>query len=348
MSALSPSVVIFSSSNIGLDIAKKLEAGLGGVAKCKVWNKAMRLSFAISDQVQKLVDDHDFAICVLTGDRDSGQPGELLPSENVLFEAGLCFGRLGPERTFLFCYGDQHRLLPDDLRGVIHVQHTEGEDLARACDRIADAIVKQPSRIRQPHLHAQFNDAVRSIGRRLGQGLDPVSVELIQHSSERASILVAELINRHVDVDMYLQHPDVTECFSRHSKMRIVNRVDHYAKDCLEAEYRGVFRIYYYKTPASFSGVRIHLREDRDLFFLGWYTYTALLPWQEHNASGITLVGGENPCIEVDVSVAESEALSQVFKRQCKSVLRECPAPVFEFREGNIIRSPEPPKPAGN
>ena len=218
MSALKPSVVIFSSSTIGVDIAKKLAGGLGAVAECQIWDTTMHPGRNISEELQKLLDAHDFAICVLTGDRDSGQPGKYLPSENVVFEAGLCYGSLGPKRTFLFCHEEQHRNLPADVGGDIYVSYKEGEDLVKACGGIAKAIINQGRRIRPPRVFRQFNEAFGSIGKQLSQGLDADSAELVQHSSVRASILVSKLINRQVDVDMYLQHPDVAQHFSMHRK----------------------------------------------------------------------------------------------------------------------------------
>jgi len=136
--------------------------------------------------------------------------------------------------------------------------------------------------------------------------------------------------------------PNTFRCTAR----RIIDQIDLYLNDYLgDGKYRGLFRIYYYRTPASFSGVRIHLRRGRNLFFVSWYTYTALdekRAWQEDNASGIKLTGGENPCIDVDDGAPESEAISQLFRKHRQSVLCECPEPVFEFRDGKVNRFLEP------
>jgi hypothetical protein len=140
---------------------------------------------------------------------------------------------------------------------------------------------------------------------------------------------------------LYLQHPDVTGCFSRVNFKRIHDQVNKYAHDMSDGEYRGHFRIYYYRTPASLNGLRIHRREGHDVFFVSWYTYTAVdqnRPWKADDASGIGLAGGDNPCIEVVADGnPESTAISLMFENQTRSARRECTVPILECREGKRV-----------
>jgi predicted nucleotide-binding protein len=180
MSALKPYVVIFSSK-VELKTANKLANALAGVAECHVWREVMQVGGVISLELRRLLKAADFAICVLTGDQDSDRPGTYL-SQNVVFEAGLCFGILGAERTFLFLHKDQSLDLAD-LGGIIYGQYENSEDLAEECIRIAKAINDPRRRISQPGVFLQTSGAFSSVVDRLSRGFDVDRVEMIQHSS---------------------------------------------------------------------------------------------------------------------------------------------------------------------
>jgi hypothetical protein len=338
-----PSVVIFSS-RLGLSVANRLVDILKADAKCHVWEEVMQPSHATIEDLTQTLAIHDFAICVITGDREvPGEPGNLGSSENVLFEAGLSFGTLGRERTFLFRSEDQRPTSPYDLQGINTVPFKEGGDLREACRPITTTIRIKGRRIPEPTIFRKATEAFSSISRRLSEGLNVDRAELIQHSSERVYDLINELMKRQAAVDLYVQDPDVVEDLSRLPRGRVLDRIKQYEHDVHDLNYQKGLRIFFYKTPASFSGVSIKLQDGRTIFLLSWYTYTSFsnLPVPlAPNAAKIKLTGGENVCIEVDDRCPESRAISDLFQTLTTSCQRQSPQPAFECIGGIVIRRP--------
>ena len=66
----------------------------------------------------------DVAVLLLTADDVVEQRGRraAVPRDNLIFEAGLCMGLLGPERTLLVQQLDLELRLPSDLEGITRVR----------------------------------------------------------------------------------------------------------------------------------------------------------------------------------------------------------------------------------
>jgi predicted nucleotide-binding protein len=79
---------------------------------------------SITDHLQSMLDQADFAFLILTGD-DLQATGELNPRLNVVHEAGLFQGRLGFQKAILFleegCQGFSN------LHGVTHIPFSKGK-----------------------------------------------------------------------------------------------------------------------------------------------------------------------------------------------------------------------------
>lgn len=120
MTAQDPAVFIGSSSE-GKVYAEYLQAALEDHCEATVWDQGV---FGLSESsLDALVLESrrvDFAILVLTPDDLMRRRGQEKSSarDNVIFEAGLFVGALGPRRTFLVHARDLQLDLPSDLAGV--------------------------------------------------------------------------------------------------------------------------------------------------------------------------------------------------------------------------------------
>jgi predicted nucleotide-binding protein len=119
VSAQDPAVFIGSSSE-GKPYAEYLQAALEDYCEAAVWDQG---AFGLSESgLTVLVSEAqrvDFAILVLTPDDLTMKRGKESPSaRDVIFEAGLFAGALGPKRTFLAHAKDLELDLPTDLAGI--------------------------------------------------------------------------------------------------------------------------------------------------------------------------------------------------------------------------------------
>jgi hypothetical protein len=122
-SGMKPRIFIGSSSS-GKRIVGALQAALqnsGYDYDIKPWYQgAFGLSETTIESLEKILDNSDFAILILTPDdviikKDETQ---ITPRDNVILELGLFSGRLGRKRTFILCERDAGIGLPSDLFGI--------------------------------------------------------------------------------------------------------------------------------------------------------------------------------------------------------------------------------------
>lgn len=122
-----PSVFIGSSSK-ALPVAEQIGSIIRRSAQAHVWNS----SFSPGEWTLQVLLDHaqhsDFGIFVLARDDNSIINAKALWTvrDNVLFEAGVFMGALGPKRTFLLRPSDAEGLrLPSDLEGLTTVMYNK-------------------------------------------------------------------------------------------------------------------------------------------------------------------------------------------------------------------------------
>jgi hypothetical protein len=146
-----PTVFIASSSegrDVMTTVQTLLEPALSGKAEMRPWPEAFQLTKVYIESLEQLLDTSDFAVMVLTPDDQttSRETETASPRDNVVFELGLFFGRLGRERCFLIKRRDLDLKLPSDLLGIepANFSMSPGQDLVTAlgpaCDRIGAAI----------------------------------------------------------------------------------------------------------------------------------------------------------------------------------------------------------------
>lgn len=117
---MKPSVFIGSSSE-GLPAANAIGKGLQPEAEVTIWDQGIFApSAGTLDSLLKCMERFDFAVFVFTADDlvESMSRTSFAPRDNVVFELGMCFGRLGLRRTFAACQADEHIKTPSDLAGV--------------------------------------------------------------------------------------------------------------------------------------------------------------------------------------------------------------------------------------
>jgi hypothetical protein len=133
-----------------LPIATTLQQQLKDRVEVTVWNEGLfKLSEGTLEALLRFIDRFDFAVLILTADdlTQSDAKTTWVPRDNVVFELGLFYGRLGPRRTFALCDFDEAVKIPSDLKGVtvavIDSRRFHGDRtaaLAAACEEIHSAI----------------------------------------------------------------------------------------------------------------------------------------------------------------------------------------------------------------
>jgi Predicted nucleotide-binding protein containing TIR-like domain len=115
--------VFIASSSEGLEIANAAQGYLLASLRdtdVRVWNWEFDLSATYIESLEKVSNEADFAVLVLTPDdvTTSRVTQTLAPRDNVIFELGLFMGRLGRDRCFILCEDRPDLKLPTDLLGV--------------------------------------------------------------------------------------------------------------------------------------------------------------------------------------------------------------------------------------
>ena len=113
--------VFVGSSGASSRIAQAIHSGLEDIAECTVWTAgAFALATSTLASLQGHLHDSDFACFVFGPDDDATIKGELLkvPRDNVVYEAGLFSGHLGPDRCFVAVPKSVEVHVPTDLAGM--------------------------------------------------------------------------------------------------------------------------------------------------------------------------------------------------------------------------------------
>jgi hypothetical protein len=134
--------VFIGSSNEGRRVAEAVAAGLEGVAKPRLWTGVFQVGGTTLRTLVEQAAQVDFAVVVATADDHVEERGvqRKAARDNILFEAGLFVGALGPERTLLLHPSDLK--LPSDLLGFTTGRYDSEEDLDRPIGQIREAITR--------------------------------------------------------------------------------------------------------------------------------------------------------------------------------------------------------------
>jgi predicted nucleotide-binding protein len=143
--------VFIGSSSEGHEIAEFIQVGLERFVDCKIWDQGLfQLSLGNLENLERSLDDFDFAILVLTPDDLAVKRGveARSPRDNVLFELGLFMGKLGRDRTFMVYQQGLEMHLPSDLAGISAATFPQRSDadlqaaVGSACTKLKSVILR--------------------------------------------------------------------------------------------------------------------------------------------------------------------------------------------------------------
>ena len=130
---MKPRAFIASSSE-GLKLAKALKKQIAHEFDCKIWSEddVFTPSGYTLDSLIEQISLSDLGIFVLTGDDTSRirDKDYIVGRDNVLFEAGLFWGALGRENSFLLRTGEKTFHVPTDLLGLTELRLGSGTPVA--------------------------------------------------------------------------------------------------------------------------------------------------------------------------------------------------------------------------
>ena len=142
--------VFVGSSTEGLEIAHAVQSNLESEAEVRVWSQdVFRPGEHVLESLLRQTAESDFGVFVFSPDdiveiRNSEQ---LTVRDNVVFELGLCIGRLGSKRSFILMPKVPSLRIPSDLLGVnaatFEPHRSDGDLVAAlgpACTKIRKAL----------------------------------------------------------------------------------------------------------------------------------------------------------------------------------------------------------------
>ena len=144
---MKPTIFVGSSTE-GLPAAQAIQRHLEGATEVTVWSdNIFAPSTGLLDTLLKCIERFDFAIFIFTADDivESRATTIMAPRDNVIFELGMCFGRLGPRRTFAVCQAKVGMKIPSDLAGISIPHFDPGGasgDLSVATESLSRQIVE--------------------------------------------------------------------------------------------------------------------------------------------------------------------------------------------------------------
>lgn len=142
--------VFIGSSTEAYPIAKRLRKLIERTKKAVVidWTDGVFLpSRSSMENLERIADDCDFAIMVLSGDDRTSYRGKSVvePRDNCIFELGLFMGRLGKTRAY-FLVDDAK--LPSDLHGETYLKYRNNKNvhLSRVVKKLVEEFDSQGGR----------------------------------------------------------------------------------------------------------------------------------------------------------------------------------------------------------
>jgi hypothetical protein len=113
--------VFVGSSTEGLEIAHAVQSNLEPEAEVRLWSQdVFRPGEHVLESLLRQTSESDFGVFVFSPDDivEIRNTESKTVRDNVVFELGLCIGRLGPKRSFILIPKVDNLRIPSDLLGV--------------------------------------------------------------------------------------------------------------------------------------------------------------------------------------------------------------------------------------
>jgi hypothetical protein len=189
--------VFIASSSQALPIARELERGLSTVADVTVWDKAFDAGTWLLGGILNRAQECDFGVFVIRDDDvvNIRHTEYVSVRDNVLFEAGVFMGTIGPQRSFIL-WPDQltgRKLrLPADLEGLLRVTYSPASERNKKPNlRTALEIMRKRIDSLGPALRSGYNEIAA-----LKQALHQRDIEFTDDSSEPLGDIVRRAAKR--------------------------------------------------------------------------------------------------------------------------------------------------------
>ena len=194
---MSRPTVFIGSSTPALSIAKEIERELSGVANVDVWDTAFDSGTWLLGGILNRAQQSDFGVFVIRADDTIRikRTKYWTVRDNVLFEAGVFMGALGPERTILLwpaAQDSQQLRLPTDLEGLLRETYTPAASRQEKPDlRSAVASIRRRVESMGPALRSGYNEIAA-----LKQALHERDIELEDGAIEPLGSIVRRAAKR--------------------------------------------------------------------------------------------------------------------------------------------------------
>jgi hypothetical protein len=191
------SSVFIASSSQALPIARELERGLSPVADVTVWDKAFDAGNWLLGGILNRAQECDFGVFVIRDDDvvRIKHTEYVSVRDNVLFEAGVFMGSIGPQRSFILWPDDlsgQKLRLPADLEGLLRVTYSLASNRNKRPNlRTALEILRKRIDSLGPALRSGYNEIAA-----LKQALHEREIEFADDSSEPLGDIVRRAAKR--------------------------------------------------------------------------------------------------------------------------------------------------------
>jgi hypothetical protein len=219
--------VFVGTSTPALSIAKELKRGLSTVANVVVWDTAFDAGTWLLGGILNRAQQSDFGVFVIREDDTTRIKNTVYRTvrDNVLFEAGVFMGALGPERTILLwpsARESKKLRLPTDLEGLLRETYTPQRaheskpDIRSALESIRKRVASMG-----PALRSGYNEIAR-----LRQALHERDIELHDGTCEALGAIVQRAAGSRKRPWFSVTSVEVlTGAIAEHYKQKIVDLV---------------------------------------------------------------------------------------------------------------------------
>lgn len=226
--------VFVGSSTEGLEIAHAVQSNLEPAAEVRIWSQdVFRPGEHALETLTRQIGESDFGVFVFSPDDivEIRNSESSTVRDNVVFELGLCIGRLGAKRAFILLPTSPNLRIPSDLLGINAATFDPNRADGDLVAALGPACMKIRKALRIPNEHPVEPEIRLPILLRM-QSLTPNMLELL-------NFIEAEGPCSRQELDSYFGYSE-TELYYRLEYLRLlslISAVDS-AANPLDAQYQ--------------------------------------------------------------------------------------------------------------